>query len=177
MSAHARAVAWGSGIRLRDEVRRAAHALKGSASNFVDDGPTATAFELETMGRNGQLDGTPAVLDRLEQEIVALKSACRTFNQRGRAVTGVGATRSVIACRPLSTTHAEAAINGPTLCGYLREVPALAGMYVILLTSHASKQDVIAGLESGADDYITKPFDWGELRARVRIGSRIPEKT
>ena len=64
-------------------------------------------------------------------------------------------------------------IDGPTLARDLREVPALAGMYVILLTSNTSKQDVIAGLESGADDYITKPFDWGELRARVRIGSRI----
>ena len=64
-------------------------------------------------------------------------------------------------------------IDGPTLARDLREVPALAGMYVILLTSNTSKQDVIAGLESGADDYITKPFDWDELRARVRIGSRI----
>jgi len=64
-------------------------------------------------------------------------------------------------------------IDGPTLARDLREVPALAGMYVILLTSNTSRQDVIAGLESGADDYITKPFDWDELRARVRIGSRI----
>jgi DNA-binding response OmpR family regulator len=64
-------------------------------------------------------------------------------------------------------------IDGPTLCGDLREIPALAGMYVILLTSNASRKDVIAGLESGADDYIVKPFDWDELRARVRIGSRI----
>ena len=64
-------------------------------------------------------------------------------------------------------------IDGPTLCRDLRETPALAGMYVILLTANTSKADVIAGLESGADDYITKPFDWDELRARVRIGSRI----
>jgi DNA-binding response OmpR family regulator len=64
-------------------------------------------------------------------------------------------------------------IDGPTICHDLRELPALAGMYVILLTSNASRQDVIAGLESGADDYIIKPFDWDELRARVRIGSRI----
>ena len=64
-------------------------------------------------------------------------------------------------------------IDGPTLCRELREVPALAGMYVILLTANTSKEDVIAGLESGADDYIKKPFDWDELRARVRIGSRI----
>ena len=64
-------------------------------------------------------------------------------------------------------------IDGLMLARDVREVPALAGMYVILLTSNTSKQDVIAGLESGADDYITKPFDWDELRARLRIGSRI----
>jgi response regulator RpfG family c-di-GMP phosphodiesterase len=46
-------------------------------------------------------------------------------------------------------------------------------MYIILLTSNASKQDMITGLESGADDYIVKPFDWDELKARLRIGNRI----
>jgi DNA-binding response OmpR family regulator len=64
-------------------------------------------------------------------------------------------------------------IDGPTLCQELRETPALSGMYVILLTSNQERKDVILGLESGADDYITKPFDWGELRARLRIGRRI----
>jgi DNA-binding response OmpR family regulator len=64
-------------------------------------------------------------------------------------------------------------VDGPALCQELREVPALAGMYVILLTANSARKDVIAGLESGADDYITKPFEWDELRARVRIGSRI----
>ena len=64
-------------------------------------------------------------------------------------------------------------IDGPTLCEALRETPTLSSMYVILLTGNQDKKDVIAGLESGADDYITKPFEWGELRARLRIGSRI----
>ena len=64
-------------------------------------------------------------------------------------------------------------IDGPTLCEALRDTPSLAGTYVILLTGNQEKKDVIAGLESGADDYITKPFEWGELRARVRIGARI----
>ena len=66
-----------------DDLRRAAHALKGSISNFIDGGPTATAFELEMMGRNGQLEGTPAVLDRLEQEIVALTACLQDFQARG----------------------------------------------------------------------------------------------
>ena len=64
-------------------------------------------------------------------------------------------------------------LEGPALCQELRETPSLSGMYVILLTSNHDKKDVIAGLESGADDYITKPFDWGELRARLRIGTRL----
>ena len=63
--------------------------------------------------------------------------------------------------------------DGVTLCRDLRKVDALSGMYVILLTSNHEKKDVIAGLESGADDYITKPVDWDELHARLRIGSRI----
>lgn len=64
-------------------------------------------------------------------------------------------------------------MDGLTICQELREMPALAAMYVILLTSNKEQKDVVAGLESGADDYIVKPFDWNELRARLRIGSRI----
>jgi DNA-binding response OmpR family regulator len=64
-------------------------------------------------------------------------------------------------------------MNGPSLCGRLRQTPALAAMYVILITSNLDQKDVVCGLESGADDYIKKPFDWDELRARLRIGSRI----
>lgn len=71
-----------------EDVRRAAHALKGSVSNFIDGGPTATAFELENMGRNGQLEGTPAVLDRLEQEIVALTVCLQDFQAKGTGSAG-----------------------------------------------------------------------------------------
>jgi DNA-binding response OmpR family regulator len=44
---------------------------------------------------------------------------------------------------------------------------------LILLTSKEKKEDVVAGLESGADDYLTKPFDPEELKARLRTGKRI----
>src|SRR5215213_5010945 len=64
-------------------------------------------------------------------------------------------------------------MDGLTICQELRETPSLAAMYVILLTSNKDQKDVVAGLESGADDYIVKPFDWNELRARLRIGARI----
>jgi PleD family two-component response regulator len=44
---------------------------------------------------------------------------------------------------------------------------------MVLLTSNESNEDVVAGLESGADDYLTKPFDQEELKARLRTGLRI----
>jgi response regulator RpfG family c-di-GMP phosphodiesterase len=44
-----------------------------------------------------------------------------------------------------------------------------------LLTARASREDKIQGLQAGADDYITKPFDPQELRARVQVGIRVLE--
>jgi two-component system, cell cycle response regulator len=46
-------------------------------------------------------------------------------------------------------------------------------VYVVLLTSRSSRQDMLAALDAGSDDYMTKPFDSGELRARLRAGERI----
>src|SRR5208337_70578 len=47
--------------------------------------------------------------------------------------------------------------------------------YLILLSSRETKQDIVQGLESGADDYLTKPYDAEELKARLRAGERILE--
>ena len=46
-------------------------------------------------------------------------------------------------------------------------------MYVILLTSRDSSADIVVGLEAGADEYLVKPFDPNELRARVHTGVRV----
>ncbi|MCA9169198.1 MAG: response regulator [Planctomycetales bacterium] len=46
-------------------------------------------------------------------------------------------------------------------------------VYIILLTAKSEKEDLILGLEAGADDYLAKPFDHGELRVRLREGERI----
>jgi len=64
-------------------------------------------------------------------------------------------------------------IDGPELCRRIRQAPALAHMYVILLTGRHSREDVVAGLDAGADDYVVKPFDADELRARVHVGIRV----
>jgi sigma-B regulation protein RsbU (phosphoserine phosphatase) len=47
--------------------------------------------------------------------------------------------------------------------------------YIIMLTAKGGKADIIAGLDAGADDYLTKPFDAGELRARISVGRRMIE--
>ena len=63
-----------------DLVRRAAHAFKGSVSNFITQGPTATAYALETIGRDGRTEDAPAVLARLEVEVDALIAQLRAFD-------------------------------------------------------------------------------------------------
>ena len=63
--------------------------------------------------------------------------------------------------------------DGVALCREIRESPALSAMYVILLTAHDTRDAMVAGLSGGADEYVTKPFDWGVLQARIKIGARI----
>ena len=53
--------------------------------------------------------------------------------------------------------------------------PEGAYVYCILLTARAEKHDVVEGMEAGADDFVTKPFDKEELRVRVRAGERVIE--
>jgi two-component system, cell cycle response regulator len=64
-------------------------------------------------------------------------------------------------------------LNGVEVCRLLREKKEQAYFYLILLSSKESKQEIVEGLESGADDYLTKPFDADELKARLRAGERI----
>ena len=66
-------------------------------------------------------------------------------------------------------------VDGVEICRRLRKRAAGPYIYTILVTSKARKQDAIEGLEAGADDYVTKPFDPDELRARLTAGRRIVE--
>ena len=63
-------------------------------------------------------------------------------------------------------------LDGIELCTRIRATKLASPVYVILLTSRNSRQDLVAGLEAGADDYLTKPFDPDELRARIHVGQR-----
>ena len=64
--------------------------------------------------------------------------------------------------------------SGLEICRTLRhQSVASPPVYLILLTSNARREDVVAGLEAGADDYIVKPFHPDDLRTRVHVGVRI----
>jgi DNA-binding response OmpR family regulator len=66
-------------------------------------------------------------------------------------------------------------IDGTEICRRLRAEPATEPVYVLLLTARGAKADVVAGLQAGANDYVTKPFDREELRARVEVGRAVVE--
>ncbi len=63
--------------------------------------------------------------------------------------------------------------DGPTLCRKIRSTPGLASVYVLLLTGRTQRCDLVEGLDAGADDYMTKPVDADELRARIHVGVRV----
>jgi len=64
-------------------------------------------------------------------------------------------------------------IEGIELCRRIREKQRGLYQYILLVTAKDDRQDVVKGLEAGADDYLTKPFDKNELQARLRAGRRI----
>ena len=66
-------------------------------------------------------------------------------------------------------------MDGTELLKKIRESERQTYLYAILLTSRAEKSDVVTGMESGADDFVSKPFDKDELRVRVQAAQRIIE--
>ena len=66
-------------------------------------------------------------------------------------------------------------MDGSEVCRKVRQLNTRNPVYIILLTARQQKEDIVAGLDAGANDYITKPFDKSELRARVNVGRRVVE--
>lgn len=66
-------------------------------------------------------------------------------------------------------------LSGPEVCRRVRELKSDRYTYILLVTSRSHREDLIEGMEAGADDYITKPFDQNELKVRLGSGRRIVE--
>ena len=64
-------------------------------------------------------------------------------------------------------------LDGLEVCQRVRAVRNRPYVYLLLLTAKSQKEEVAAGLEAGADDYVIKPFDPDELRARLKVGQRV----
>jgi two-component system cell cycle response regulator len=64
-------------------------------------------------------------------------------------------------------------LDGPGVCAAIRKQHDRPYVHIVLVTSRGLKKDIVAGLDAGADDYLTKPWDPAELVARLRVGERI----
>ena len=65
--------------------------------------------------------------------------------------------------------------DGLDVCRHVRKQAGRPYTYLVLLTAKGQKEEIAAGLEAGADDYVIKPFDPDELRARLTVGQRVVE--
>ena len=71
------------------------------------------------------------------------------------------------------STGSTPGLDGLQVCHKVREVSTATPPYLILLTAKGRRQDIVTGLQAGANDYVTKPFDREELRARLQARVRI----
>jgi PleD family two-component response regulator len=115
-----------------------------------------------------------------DDELMSLRLLQKTLERAGYEVTAVENGR--LAAEQLCPAEGPRLalldwvmpeLDGPGVCREVRKRKEQSYIYMVLLTSKESKGDVVAGLESGADDYLTKPFDPEELKARLRTGLRI----
>jgi class 3 adenylate cyclase len=117
------------------------------------------------------VDDEPFNLDLLEQELADYDYVIE------RANDGVEALEKTESFQPdvILLDYMMPKMNGLEVVRRLRKIERLKSIPVILLTAKATQEDKIAGLDAGADDYVTKPFDSFELLARVRAMLRIKQ--
>ena len=117
------------------------------------------------------VDDEPFNLDLLEQELMEYEYVLE------RATDGIDALAKADSFSPdiILLDYMMPRMNGLEVVRALRQSERHKSVPVILLTAKATQEDKVAGLDAGADDYVTKPFDSFELLARVRAMLRIKE--
>jgi len=129
------------------------------------------------------LSGEPGPLRLLlaEDEALQRKILERMLSRAGYDVDLAGSGEEALAkvlsghFQILITDWDMPGMDGATLCRRVRAARLPGYLYILMLTAHTAVTDTVIGLEAGADDYIRKPADEGELLARVKAGRRIVE--
>jgi len=106
---------------------------------------------------------TQRILEKSGYEVTAVDNGCLALDRLSDAC----------APRLALLDWVMPGLDGPAVCRAIRARREAPYLYIILLTSKESKADLVAGLEAGADDYLTKPCHPDELMARLRTGQRI----
>lgn len=102
-----------------------------------------------------------------------------TLTQAGYDVIAVGSGTEALECvrqglaRLVISDWEMPGLTGPELCEAIRREPIDGYVYTMLLTSHSKQDEIVQGLNAGADDFLTKPFNPAELIVRIRAGMRI----
>lgn len=103
----------------------------------------------------------------------------RALTRQGLEVTETSDGEAALAAvkagpsRLLITDWEMPGLSGPQLCEAIRNANLPGYVYMILLTERHSKQDIVCGLDAGADDFLIKPFHPAELLVRLRAGQRV----
>ena len=117
----------------------------------------------------------------VDDDLVTGTMLHKILTKKGYAVTHVPNGDEALAAiqtepyRIILTDWIMPEMDGPTLCRHIRAKNLPNYIYIILLTAKNTKDDAVAGLDAGADDYIVKPFNQHELLARIRAGRRLVE--
>jgi two-component system, cell cycle response regulator len=118
------------------------------------------------------VEDDPATRKLLERQLAAAGYAVQAFADGRSAMAPITGLGSGIVLADWSMPE----MDGLELCRGVRELEGMGAfgpIYFILLTAHDSKEQTIAGLEAGANDYLTKPYHLGELLARIHVGARM----
>jgi diguanylate cyclase (GGDEF)-like protein len=107
--------------------------------------------------------GLVALLTKWEYEVIETEDGLAAW----RVLQATNAPRLVI------LDWMMPGMDGVELCRAIRRHAPEPYVYILLLTARKGQEDVITGLDAGADDYVTKPFDAHELQVRLRAGRRI----
>lgn len=125
----------------------------------------------------GASPGYPILL--VEDDHFLRHVLCNMLREDGHAVTAVADGVAALAhlrqqpCPIVITDWVMPRMDGLDLCRAIRTLESECYTYVILLTAQESKADLVTGLDAGADEYLVKPINEAELRARLKIAQRI----